>query len=460
MNINDTLQYLNTGLPEDIQRLKLWGDFEGATRLIDLRLQENNLPKALRCCLTAQREMIKRLPEEYPYTKEEALAIIREYIPDYSEEEFERDADMRRIYWIYHHGEKRYFGRFFSSMCKAVPGFADRACIHIPGAEAAIKGSRNDSVLDSVAGKMKERGCVTNRIRIRATMRVKDDIFTPGMYLRAHLPIPAECEQQSDIRFEKISHNGQIAPADAPQRTICWEGNFVENPEFEVVYSYLHTAKYHDTESMKGDVEQPDFLTGEIQPHVVFSPFIRELTAELTAGLTDPMEKARAFYDFITLNMNYTFMPAYFVMESIPENCARNFTGDCGVFSMLFLTLCRCAGIPAHWQSGLTAEPTFCGAHDWVCFYVAPHGWLYADTSYGISAARIGNEARRKFYFGNLDPYRMVANSDLQGNFTIPKEYWRADPYDNQVGEIETSQRGLTYSEFVRFKEVISCEEV
>ena len=460
MNINDTFQYLNTGLPEDIQRLKLIGEFEEAIRLIDLRLQDEKLPKALRCCLIAQREMIARLPEEYPYTKDEALAVVREYIPDYSEEEFQRDVDLRRIYWIYNHGEKRYFGRFFSSMCKAVAGFADRACIHVPGAEAAIKGSRDDSLLDITARKMKEEGSVTNRIKVRATMRVKDANFVPGMFLRAHLPIPADCEQQSDIRFEVISPNAVISPADDPQRTICWEGNFGENPEFVVEYSYLHTAKYHDTASMKGDAHQPDFMTGEIQPHVVFTPFIKELVKELTEGLTDPMDKARAFYDFITLNMKYTFMPSYFLLDSIPENCARNFTGDCGVFAMLFLTLCRCAGIPAHWQSGLTAEPTFCGAHDWVRFYAAPHGWLYADCSYGVSAARIGNEERRKFYFGNLDPYRMVANRDLQGNFHIAKEHWRCDPYDNQVGEIETTDRGLKYDEFIRTKEVISCEQV
>ena len=36
MNKNDTLQYLNVGLPEDILRRKLWGDFNGdrkSTRL-------------------------------------------------------------------------------------------------------------------------------------------------------------------------------------------------------------------------------------------------------------------------------------------------------------------------------------------------------------------------------------------------------------------------------------------
>ena len=459
MNINDTMHYLNVGLPEDIRRLKEFGDFEEATRLIDLRLADDKLPHALRCCLTAQREIIDRLPDEYPYTKEQALAVVREYIPDYSEEEFQRDVDLRRIYWIYVRGEKRYFSRFFSSMCKAVPGFADRACVHVPGAEAAIKGSRDDSLLDTAARKMMEQGSLTNRIRVQATMKLKDEAFTPGMFLRAHLPIPAECDTQRDIRFEAVTPGGVISPADDPRRTICWEGRFEENPEFVVEYSYLHTATYHNTQ-VKGTPVQPSFMTEEIPPHVTFTPYIKALAAELTAGLTDPMDKARAFYDFITENIRYTFMPGYFVLDSIPENCARNFTGDCGVVAMLFLTLCRCAGIPAHWQSGLTCEPTFCGAHDWVRFYVAPHGWFYADCSYGISARRIGNEARRQFYFGNLDPYRMVANHDLQGNFHIPKEHWRADPCDNQVGEMETDTRALRYDEFTRTKEVLSCEEI
>ena len=63
---------------------------------------------------------------------------------------------------------------------------------------------------------------------------------------------------------------------------------------------------------------------------------IKALAAELTEGVTDPMEKARRFYDFISLNMKYTFMPGYFILENIAETCARNFTGDCGVFALLF----------------------------------------------------------------------------------------------------------------------------
>ena len=111
-------------------------------------------------------------------------------------------------------------------------------------------------------------------------------------------------------------------------------------------------------------------------------------------------------------------------------------------------------------SDGLTAEPDFCGGHDWARFYIAPYGWLYADPSYGIAAVRARNETRRRFYFGNLDAYRMVANNAFQAPFTVPKQHWRADPYDNQVGEIETAERGLGYGEFERSKEVLLCEEL
>ena len=48
MNSNDNLRFLNVGLPDDIARRKAWGDFEGAIRLIDRRLAQDNIPDALR----------------------------------------------------------------------------------------------------------------------------------------------------------------------------------------------------------------------------------------------------------------------------------------------------------------------------------------------------------------------------------------------------------------------------
>ena len=54
----------------------------------------------------------------------------------------------------------------------------------------------------------------------------------------------------------------------------------------------------------------------------------------------------------------------------------------------------------------------------------------------------------------------MAANLAFQAPFTVPKRYWRADPYDNQVGELETALAGLRYEEYVRDKQVLLCQEL
>ena len=464
MSVNETFRSLNVGLPEDILRRKLFGDFEGAIRLIDRRLAREDLPRGLRDCMTAQREMMLRTPPDYPFDRAQALTRVREHIPDFSEAEFDRLVDDGKVGWIYLRGEPRYFARFFETLCKANHEFARRAGVQLRGVESVAGVAGQQDRLERCTRLMRSRGSLSNRIRVRASVRLKDELFTPGMFLRAHLPLPAACEQQSEIVIEEIFPGGTAAPEDAPQRTVCWEGRWRENPRFSVTYSYVHTARYHDlslpgTQPPLSGEELAPFLAEE-PPHIVFTPYLRALADELTRGMDDPLEKARSIYDFISLNMKYTFMPAYFGLENIAENCARSFTGDCGVFALLFITLCRCAGVPAQWQSGLTAEPDFCGGHDWARFYVPGYGWLFADPSYGTAAVRAGKEGRRKFYFGSLDPYRMVANRQFQAPFTVEKAHWRADPYDNQVGELETADRGFTYEEFDRAKEVLLCEEL
>ena len=457
----ELLQYAQYGLPEDIRRCKESGRYQEAIRLIDLRLNQPWLPQALKGSLLYQKDICQHILEEFPYSKADALALIRKKIPDFEEELLDRYLDERRIRWIYYEGEVRIFDRFFDSLCKTVPDFARRAQTSLPGVESAQSGSKTEDLLETAIRKIRDTGAMSNRIRIRATVRLKDAHFTPGMLLRAHLPIPAACPQQSDIRIEKIQPEGAIpGPEDAMQRTIRWEGHWQENPTFLVEYSYTHTARYNDAYHGTGIPGKYDFDLQEQPPHLVFTPYIRALCQELTEGLTDPLDKARAFYDFITKNMGYTYMPSYVLLENIAEECARNFTGDCGVFAALFITLCRCAGIPAQWQSGLTVEPDFIGGHDWTRFYVEPYGWLFADPSYGVSAQRLGREDRRQFYFGNLDPYRFVANSAFQAPLSPQKDHPRADPYDNQLGEIETAVRGFAFSDYERTKEVLLCQEL
>lgn len=462
MNLNHKFEYLHFALPEDILRRKIFGDFKGAIQLIDIKLESETLSQAMKNSMIVQREIMVRLPENYPYTKEKAIAKVQENIPDFTETEFDKRELKGEINWIYIEGIPHYFDRFYDTMIKTDSIFAARAGLrNVISDGASISSVSEEDPLDKASRIMKEVGSISNRIRVRASVKIKDEYFKPGQLVRVHLPIPCDCPQQSEIKIESIvPSNGQLAPEDSPQRTIFWEEKLIENHTFTVEYSYIYTAQYIDINSIVPQKNQPYFQTNVQPPHIIFTPYIRELAQSLTKGLNSPLEKAKAIYDYITLNMKYSFMPSYFCLESIPENGARNLKGDCGVMALLFITLCRCSGIPAGWQSGLITRPDFCGAHDWATFYIAPFGWLYADPSFGTGAVRQKNEERRLFYFGNLDPFRMVANTQFQTDFTNPKDFWRADPYDNQSGEIETLHHGLPYFEFDSFREVIEFEEL
>ena len=237
-----------------------------------------------------------------------------------------------------------------------------------------------------------------------------------------------------------------------------WEADLAENRRFGVQYRYRETAAYTDPLDFAPDAEQPTFDTGEEAPHIVFTPYLKALAHQLTDGITDPAEKAKRIYDYVTLNVRYHYQPAYFVQECLPDRCARDRRGDCGIMALTFITLCRIVGIPAQWQSGLSVSLTGVGCHDWAMFYIAPKGWMYADCSFGASMARLGDETMRRHYFGSLDTGRMVANRAFEAPFDPPMTGFRSDPYDNQSGECEVDGVGLYGDALDTRKELVDYE--
>ena len=126
---------------------------------------------------------------------------------------------------------------------------------------------------------------------------------------------------------------------------------------------------------------------------------------------------------------------------NIPEYFAAGQRGDCGMHAITFITLCRCAGIPAQWQAGALCPPHRRGQPRLGAVLHCPHGWLYADCSFGGSAYRAGALDRWDFYFGNLDPFRMVANRAFQQDFDPPMHDLRADPLTARAARLNTTTR-------------------
>lgn len=485
---NEAFRVLNVGLPDDVERYKAAGYYQQAIRRIDAYLAENwaetqNQPAgaapgerpanptpqgvgALRQALLAQREMLRRLPEEYCWTEEQAVARMQTLVRDFTAEEFRALDWEGRIDWRFVEGEKRYLDRFAETLLATHSDLAARRL----DPPAPSDGPRRRRVLQHE--QMVRAGSASARITLETSVGMSEEAFAKALarakaegrssvHVRVWLPLPADCPAQSEVELLSFSEPpSRIAAPDAPQRTAFWEADLTENRHFGAVYRYRSTAVYTDPLSLQPAPEQPCFDTEEQPPHIVFTPYLRALASQLTEGVTDPIQKARRIYDYITLNVRYHYQPAYFVQECLADHCARDRRGDCGIMALTFITLCRLVGIPARWQSGLAVSPISVGCHDWAMFYVAPHGWLYADCSYGASMARAGDETMRLHYFGNLDTGRMAANHAFAAPFDPPMDSFRADPYDNQTGEVESDGVGLYGGQTVSTKEVLSFEDL
>lgn len=439
MDQNQDYLRLMDALPADVERRKAAGDIAGALRLIEGYLADGKHPE-LTSRLRAEAHRLPLMEWNYPYTKAQAMAMVREEWPDFTEAQFDALVDARRIDWRYLGGEARYITSFLSSLRlypKEAPGLKQKTEDH--------------TQRDAVLARMENEGEVSALITLKATIRPNQS--AQGKAVQAWLPVPAQCPQQSEIEILSATEGYVLAPEDAQARTIYWESR--ERDSFEVTYRYKFRAVYVDPFTLPWNGQQPLFYTGEWLPHIAFTPYLRDLAERLTRSLDTPVEKAYAIYNYVTENVDYRYQPSYILLDNIADSCAKELRGDCGVMALLFITLCRIAGIPAKWQSGLSVHPESAGCHDWCMFYAAPHGWLYADPSFGSGARRDLEPHRRRHYFGSLDPWRMVANSAFQTPLTPPDPCYRHDPYDNQLGEMTVDGVGLTSRDMERTVETV-----
>lgn len=445
------LNFLMADLPEDVNKTVYFGDYDKALEIIDLYLQKNVSPM-LRNRLIFEKDRIRRLEEDYIYDYNQAFEKAKKEIEDLTDEEFVYLKDQRYSDWIYKNGEVVFASSFLGNIKKVNLEMKDR-----------YKNPRRDGseFLDAIINKIIDRGEIKYLLHAKQGLKLKEEDIRQGEKIRVHLPIPKEADQISDIKIINTSHEPKsISNEHYPQRTIYFEEILKDQAEFSVEYSFINHIKYNNPSPENVSKQQPSFYTEEHKPHVRFTPFLVDLAKSIVKDETNPLIKARKIYDYITQNVQYTFVRQYGAITNIPEYAAYNLKGDCGVQALLFITLCRIVNVPARWQSGLVIEPEFIGSHDWAQFYVEPYGWLFADLSYGGSAYQKGSQLRWNYYFGNLDPFRMVANTEFHYDFYPEKKFLRYDPYDNQDGELEYMDRPLARKEYLVNKKIIQVREI
>ncbi len=465
----DKLPYQAVTLPEEIKMYHYSGNFTAELTAIE-RWLNREIPQCLRHRLEIQRIFATQLLEDYPLSRVEVIEGIRERYPMLDTTTLEAALDgfiaSGNVDYILRSGEMCFQHQAISNIFKTHTDELEALKDPQFAPDPAIAASTPAHILA-----MQERGSLAYRYEIEYRMALNPHAERPGELLRLWFPYPVACATQPEDEIKLISSSHPVTITGTVHRTAFMEVPCEPGATYSVRYSFVNRARYvrldYDTPTgiPAGDGLTPDALayyTGEQAPHILFTPFIRMLATEIAGDETDPLRLARRVYDYICDHVRYSYVRDYLLIDNIPEFVLTNGYGDCGTMALAFITLCRALGIPAKWQSGSACYPTSIGSHDWAMFYIAPYGWLYCDPSYGEGAARSGNKARLEHYFGNLDPFRLVASNEFQQPLTPDKALCRMDPYDNQSGEAEYADgiHNIFFEDCICGRSVIASEEL
>ena len=445
------VKYFEVPLPEDVLKEKWSGHFDDCLKLIDNRVKQEKISEELKKRLLLEKEVIERLPQQYPYTFNEMFCKFQDIIPDITVEEIEQLIINNQIEWIYIDGQKYFHDLCVENIIKTRSDYARRVSKEYDNIDMSV-------LLNDTMKKMKEKGRLKYHYHQKTTIKINKE--KEGKKIKVYIPLPLEYRQVSNVEIIKASHNFIESPKDYPARTICIEETYHKGMEFSLEFSYDVEQYFKEYKASEVYDVQPTFYTEELAPHIVFTPYLKDLALDIIKEETNPLLKAQKVYDYITTHVNYSFVRSYFLIDQISEYTAKNLKGDCGLQALLFITLCRILKVPARWQAGLFVIPDSLGNHDWAEIYIAPYGWLPVDCSFGGSAFRGKNEERRQFYFTHLDPFRMPACNDFQVPLYPVKKYQRCDPYDNQTGEVEYEDEGLLQGDFETINEFIGRKEM
>lgn len=443
-------------------QLERQGQFKQAAASLTATLQGKSLPAADRKQVEFELDRLERIKKDFPFTKEELFAELQKSVKDLSKEEYDRWVAEGRFDSREIDGQRYFMGSSVSNLFFRYPELNGRRLPPKDSRSVELAHWETCVAIKQAALAQKKPCVLPKRFDVTMTVKAEADAAPPGEVIRAWLPIPRHYPFQGD--FELISASPAVKHTDnrqCPIRDVYLEQPARKNSpaEFKIEYDYTMHGVWFDIHP--GDVRPWDTNDAGLQefsregPHVVFTPEIRALSAQIVGNETNPYYKAKRCFDWIGEHIKYSYAIEYSTIRNISDYCRSKGYGDCGQEALLFITLCRLNGIPARWQSGWNLFPGAKSIHDWSEIYLPPYGWMPVDPYMSIYATRYATsltaEQRRElrdFYFGGLDQYRMIANAGHNQPLTPPKQSMRSDDVDFQRGELEWGQHNIYFDKY------------
>jgi transglutaminase-like putative cysteine protease len=153
------------------------------------------------------------------------------------------------------------------------------------------------------------------------------------------------------------------------------------------------------TSTEKKEDLQPDAL-------VPITGLPADLAVKVTEGKSQPLDKARAIYDYVFTTLKYDKTGTGWGRGDVLYACDAK-KGNCTDFHSLFIAMARSQGIPARFEIGFPLPPDkhsaeIAGYHCWSDFYIEGKGWIPVDISEAWK-----HPEKHDYFFGSHDVNRV-----------------------------------------------------
>lgn len=392
-------------------------------------------------------DLARRLAVDFTKTHDQVKTYIQKFIPDVTDEQMAAWEKTGALETRVIDGQKKYFYNAGPNLFRIDP-----ACAKIKAekngtalGKSEIESQKNMKVIIKEASAKTGHMAQPKKIKVDYTLTINADAVPDGETIRCWLPLPrTDVARQTDVKLLSTSEKEyKVSPSNYAHSTVYMEKKaekgkptvFKETFEYTIRGSWFN-LKPEDVKPYNTDDATYKLYTSERNNHIVFTPRLRHLADSLTRGETNPLLKARKMFRWVNDMFPWASAREYSTIENIPEYVVENGHGDCGQVTLLFLTLCRISGIPAHFQSGFMLHPGAEGLHDWGEIYFEGIGWVPVDMSFGIPTYA-ENADEEYFYLGGMDSWRMIVNNDYGCPLYPTKTFPRSETVDFQRGEVE-----------------------
>lgn len=430
---------------ELVKNLIQSGNFIEAENIIDIEVKDLTPNDENYLTLLFEKERMKRIKIDFSKNEEDIIEYIKKYIPEVNSQmilNWESDGSLE---YLMIDGKKKYFNNAAQNLFRVNKEAAKR--------KELIDGPKVDQLTEFLRGHVpfvinqhklsQERLVDQRRFSIEYKIIVKENVVPDGEIIRCWLPYPRESFRQRDINLTYVNDdNFIIAPNSFLQRTLYMEKKAVKDLPTEFILHFEFTTfAERNILPLPGSVkiDTNNYLvkkyTVERPPHIIFTEEIKSLSKKILQGEKDPILKVKKIFKWISDNIPWASVLEYSTIFNIPQYCVNKGYGDCGIKTLLFMTLLRYNGIPTKWQSGWMLHPVEVNLHDWCEISFDGENWIPVDQSFGLQPSE--KEEVNWFYLGSIDSFRWIVNDDYSQELFPVKIFPRSETVDFQRGEVE-----------------------